>query len=75
MHIKSIPDGTSHATSTDSNKDTSNIIPPSQPNLNPNNAKTQANLGQNLNQNNTIKPPKSDWEWREWLKRKRKGLL
>ena len=49
-----------------------NIIPPSQSNLNPNNTNTQANLGQSLNQNSTIKPPKSDWEWREWLKRKRK---
>ena len=72
---RSTPSGTSHATSTDSTKSANDIIPPSQSNLNPNNANTQANLGQSLNPNNAIKPPKSDWEWREWLKRKRKGFL
>ena len=52
-----------------------NIIQPPQNNLNPSSVNTQTNLGQNLNQNNSIKPPKSNWEWLEWLKRKRKGLL
>ena len=51
-----------------------NIIPPSQNNLKPNNANAQANLGQSLNQNSTIKPPKSDLEWLEEVKRKRKKL-
>ena len=51
-----------------------NIIPPSQSNLNPSNVTTQTNQGQNLNQNTTIKPPNSDLEWLEEVKRKRKKL-
>ena len=55
---RSTPDGTSHATSTDSIKSANNIIPPSQSNLNPSQQATQK-LG-------------SFNDWLEELKRKRK---
>ena len=53
------------------NKDDS-IISPSQNNLNPLGSNLQNNTPQNLAQSNTILPPKTDLEWREELKRKRK---
>ena len=57
-----------------SGKSPNDIMTSSQSNFNLSNVTTQANLGQNLNQNNTIKPPKSDLEWLEEVKRKRKNL-
>ena len=54
------------------NKDSS-IISPFQGNLNLQRSNIQG-FNQNLQQNNTFKAPKSDLDWLEWLKRKRKNI-
>lgn len=55
-----------------SKENPTNIISPSQINLNPLGSNLQNNTSQNLVQSNTILPPKTDLEWLEELKRKRK---
>ena len=49
-------------------KPSNNIISPSSANLNP-----QVGTNQNLVQNNSLNSFKSNSDWLEWLKRKRRG--